>query len=193
MNKVQIIILAGGQGKRMNSECPKALLDLNGKAFIEHLLETVKESGFCDKPIIVVGAKSDQMISALGDKYDYVFQKERLGTGHAVLKTKTKIGNKAENVLVLYADQPNTSAKTIKSLIKTHTYSNSIITMTTTIVSDFKEWRNNFYCFGRIIRDEKGKIIKIIEKKDATQEQLQIKELNAAHLCFNNKISFGGN
>ncbi len=182
----QIIILAAGHGKRMQSELPKALTLLHGKPFIKHVLDTVLFSGVCDNPIIVVGQKGDQVRQTLGSVYSYATQKEQLGTGHAVMITET-VAKDADIVLVLYTDHPLVSADTIKNLINTQKEKEAIITMATVAVPDFNDWRQTFLSFGRFIRDDSGEIKKIVELKDATEEEKMIKEVNPAYMCFDAK------
>ncbi|OGY47902.1 MAG: hypothetical protein A3J62_00795 [Candidatus Buchananbacteria bacterium RIFCSPHIGHO2_02_FULL_38_8] len=184
-NQVQVIILAAGQGKRMeNKKLPKVLIPLNGKPIISHLLEAVKESGVCDKPLIVVGQRAAEVKSALGSNYLYVFQEKQLGTGHAVASTQKVLNKKAENIMVLYGDHPFINAQTIRNLAQTHFRSNKVLTMATVKVDNFDDWRNSFWGFGRIIRDSSGKVCGIIEHKDATKKQFAIKEVNPAYFCF---------
>jgi bifunctional UDP-N-acetylglucosamine pyrophosphorylase/glucosamine-1-phosphate N-acetyltransferase len=182
----QIIILAAGHGKRMQSELPKALTSLRGKPFIKHVLDAVSSSGVCNNPIIVIGQKGDQVRDVLGLNYLYAVQAEQLGTGHAVMIAEDMVKN-ADIVVVLYADHPLVSAKTIKNLIDTHKNKNAILTMATAIVPDFLDWRKTFLSFGRFVRDNNGEIKKIIEVKDATEKDLEIKEVNPAYMCFDAK------
>jgi bifunctional UDP-N-acetylglucosamine pyrophosphorylase/glucosamine-1-phosphate N-acetyltransferase len=99
----QIIILAAGHGKRMQSELPKALTPLLGKPFIQYVLDAISQSGVCNDPIIVIGQKGDQVRSTLGEGYKYAIQEEQLGTGHAVMIAEHMTERK-DTVLVLYAD-----------------------------------------------------------------------------------------
>lgn len=181
--KTQIIILAAGHGKRMQSELPKALTPLHGKPFIAHVLDAVKESGACDKPIIIIGQKGDQVRDTLGTSYSYAVQDKQLGTGHAVMIAEN-IAKNADLVVVLYADHPLVSAQTIKNIVNTHIKDNAILTMATATVPDFLDWRSAFVAFGRFIRDENNNISKIVEMKDATEEEKEIKEVNPAYMCF---------
>jgi bifunctional UDP-N-acetylglucosamine pyrophosphorylase/glucosamine-1-phosphate N-acetyltransferase len=187
----QIIILAAGHGKRMQSELPKALTSLHGKPFIKHVLDSVETSGVCSNPIIVIGQKGDQVREALGDSYTYAVQEEQLGTGHAVL-TAQSLSKNADLVIVLYADHPLVSSDTIKNLVKAHMEQNATITMATASVSDFEDWRSAFTSFGRFVRDESGKILKIVEYKDATEQEKNIKEVNPAYMCFDAKFLWEG-
>jgi len=91
---------------------------------------------------------------------------------------------KVNNVVVLYGDMPFIRPQSIKNLLEEHQKKNNILTMTTVKVEDFSGWRAQFADFGRIIRNEKGEINKIVEKKDATPQHLDIKEVNSAVFCF---------
>jgi len=182
--KTQIIILAAGHGKRMQSELPKALIPFSGRPFISHVLETVANSKVCEDPIIVVGQKREQIVELLGSSYRYVVQEEQLGTGHAVMMAeKESVGS--DTIVVLYADHPMISSETISGLVKTHEETGATITMAISTVSDFDDWRSSFLSFGRLIRNESGRIIKIIEFKDASEKEKEIKEINPSYFCFN--------
>ena len=185
MKKTQIIILAAGKGTRMKSNEPKALTPLNGKCFLERILNTIKEIKLDIHPIIVIGHQKEKIIERFGTKNIFAIQKEQLGTGHAVLSAQNKISPKSEALLILSVDQPLVSGKTIKALLKIHFKENSTITMASLSVPDFKEWRKRLKYFGRIKRDKDEKIEKIIEYKDATKKERSIKELNPAVYVFN--------
>ncbi len=185
-SQIQIVVLAAGHGKRMknNNNLPKVLIPLKGKPLIKHLLTTIAQSGVCEKPLIVIGQKAKEVKEVLGPNYIYVFQKEQLGTGHAIACGRSQIEGEAKDVMVLYGDMPFISAETIKKLTKRHLAQGKVLTMATVKVSNFKSWRQGFYDFGRIIRDKKGKICQIVEKKDANKKQLEIKEVNPSYFCF---------
>lgn len=186
-NKIKIVILAAGKGNRMQSEIPKALMPVRGKPMIVRLLESVEKSGIDDDPVIVVGYKKELIESVLGKKnkqYHYINQESVLGTGHAVGLTKDYLKDKAEHIMVLYGDQPFTTAETIRKIAQKHSQSGKKITMATVKLPDFKDWRANFEDFSRIIRDKNGKIIKSVEKKDANEEEEKITEVNPCYFCF---------
>jgi len=187
MEKTQIIILAAGHGKRMQSETPKALTLLKGKPFIKHLLDTIDASGVCDDPIIVIRQKGDQLKDFLGDKYTYAIQAEQLGTGHAVMSAKDYVDPKSGIVVVLSADQPLVSKETIQKIVKTYKESKSIVTLGTVLLPDFEDWRKWVLHLGRIIRNEDNRVIGIIEYKDADKEQKKIMEINPALYAFDSK------
>jgi bifunctional UDP-N-acetylglucosamine pyrophosphorylase/glucosamine-1-phosphate N-acetyltransferase len=184
MKKTEVIILAGGYGKRMNSDLPKALIPLAGKPLIMHVIDAVKASGVSVAPIIVVGQKREQIVSALGDDYRFAVQEEQLGTGHAVACAILLVDPLASSVLVLYADHPYISPITIKKIVETRENENATISMATTTLDDFSGWFNVFNNFGRVKRDAYGATAGIVESKDATDEEKKITEVNPAYFCF---------
>jgi len=183
---IAIVVLAAGHGKRMQSELPKSLTPLHGKYLIAHLLERIEISGVADRTIIVVGQKRKQVMDALGSKYIYAIQEEQMGTGHAVMCAQKHIPD-ANHILVLYADMPYITPETIKNLVEKHTRENATLTMATIVVPDFLEWRAGFFDFSRVIRNEQGEIICTVEKKDQTEEEQKILEVNPAYMIFNAK------
>ena len=186
-SKIQVIIVAAGKGKRMKSDEPKALALLKGKPLLQYILETLKKLDPEIRPVIVVGHKKERVIEELGNEYIYAEQHEQLGTGHAVGSAKSAIKTPHDIVIVLATDQPLVSKETLKQIISTHAEKNPTITMATVIIPDFKDWRIGLNHFGRIIRNENGKIKKIVEFKDTTEEEKEIKELNPALYAFDAK------
>lgn len=185
MEKIKIVILAAGHGKRMNNESlPKVLTPLKGKPLIVWLTEAIKVSGVCEQPVIVVGQKSEMVKATLGPGFIYVIQSEQLGTGHAVMAARSEVEGQADNVMVLYGDHPLVSSETIRKLTEAHLDSGNVLTMATVKINDFNDWRQSFNDFGRIIRDGAGNITGIIEAKDATPEQRQILEVNPSYFVF---------
>lgn len=181
----QVIILAAGKGKRMNSELPKALVPLKGRPMIHYLLESVIDSGIDPEPIIIVSPENKSSISESLKQYKvkYAVQTEALGTGHAVACAKECISPETQNIIVLYCDHPFITADSLKkfSEIKVET-----VLVMPTVLPDFEDWHHNFYHWGRFIRDSKGDIQKIVEFKDATLEEQAITEVNPGFMAFNN-------
>lgn len=185
MQKLQIVILAAGIGKRMgNKNLPKVLLPFKGKPIIKHLADEVKKSRLSEQPVIVVGQKKEIIKKTLGSKYTYLFQREQLGTGHAVLICKNTLKDKYKNIMVLYGDHPLLRANSIKKIARRHFKSDSPLTMAVVNLPNFRGWRKAFCNWGRIIKDKKGNIIKSIEFKDASPNQRKIKLVNPSFFCF---------
>jgi bifunctional UDP-N-acetylglucosamine pyrophosphorylase/glucosamine-1-phosphate N-acetyltransferase len=182
--KFAVLILAAGQGKRMESALPKPLTQLNGKPFIEWLVSSVEKSGITDKPFIVVSTDNqDQFGTALGARVRYVIQTEQLGTGHAVTVAQDAL-KKYANVLVLYGDHPTIPAEVLARLAATHEHSGAVLTFMTTVLDAFDGWKKIFFDFGRVKRDAKGEVMDIIERKGASDEDLKIQEVNSGLYCF---------
>ena len=185
--QIQPIILAAGKGKRMDSEIPKALLPLRQKPMIFWVIESLKEAGLPD-PIIVVGHRAEDVIAAAGAQYEYVIQREQLGSGHAVKSAKEMFISKAnpvKNILVVYADHPLVSSHTLQNIALSHLQSTNPITMASIKIPDFSDWRSAFWGFGRIIRNGEGRIYRVVELKDASQEEQWVTDLNPSYFCFN--------
>lgn len=178
-----LIVLAAGQGKRMGGNLPKGLVQVKGRPMVSYVLDAIKQAGL-QTPVVVVGHGADMVREALGSEYRYAEQTERLGTGHAVKTGLSAVKDDATAVMVMYCDQPLISAATIKAINDRHIAEQPTITMATVQVGDFNEWRDTFTGFGRIIRDANGNIIRSVEKKDATPEELAITEVNPCYFCF---------
>ena len=186
-DKVKVIILAAGKGTRMKSDIPKALQPLRGKPFIKHILDTIDTLQLPNKPIVVIGHKKELVMEALGDACLYAEQKEQLGTGHAVGSAQNMAKTLPPEdgvVFVLSADQPLVSKETIESILKKHSEENPKITIGTVTVENFADWRNGLEHFGRIVRDRNGSIQKIVEFKNATEQEKAIREINPALYAF---------
>lgn len=184
---LQIIILAAGKGKRMNSDQPKVLCTLAGRPIIFYLFDTIQKLKLPNKPITVVGYQAQKVKDAIGDLSDYVYQPEQLGTGHAVFCAKNNLKNFDGDILVLYGDMPLIKPATIEKIYQSHQDNQALLTLATTTVEDFNDWRAGFYSFGRILRNDKNEIIGIKEKADSTPKELLITEVNPSYFCFNSR------
>jgi len=182
--KIAAIILAAGKGKRMKSDLPKVLHKINGKPLVQHLLDTLATIKF-DRIVIVIGHKGEMVINELkGYKADFVWQREQLGTGHAVQMAEELLSDFDGTVLVAAGDVPFLSAESIQALISSHAKSGASATCLT---ADF----DNPKGYGRIIRRPGTDILaEIIEEKDANDEVRRIKEINSGTFCFDAKDLF---
>lgn len=178
----RIIILAAGRGTRMNSVLPKVLVSLKNRPLIKYLLDAVFASGVDPRPIIVVSPDNREIISQELVEYnlEYVVQEKQLGTAQAVACAK-EASRGADKIIVLYGDHPFVTAASIKSFSE---LSPDALTIMPIKPPDFNGWHGNFYHWGRIIRDDQGKVIKITEFKDATEKEKLITELNPGFMCF---------
>lgn len=163
---------------------PKVLLDIGGTPMLVRVVDAAVASGVDRHPVIVVGVHGGAMRQALDNRCDYVVQERQLGTGHAVQCAESALRGFAETVIVLYGDNPLIQPRTIRLLAEVHERSMAAITMLTTTVPDFEDWRRPFYDFGRLVRDAGGNVVKSVEKKDASPQELGIKELNPSCYCF---------
>src|SRR3989339_801909 len=179
----KIVILAAGKGKRMKCELPKVLVKLKGKPMIEYLIQSCIESGVDSSPIIVVSPDNKEIISQALAKYScrYAIQDKQLGTGHALSCAKSLIDKAVDHIICLYGEHPFVGATTIKKLVENH---NGVITMMTTKVNDFEDWRQCFYYWGRIIRGKNGQVKENIEFRDASDEVKLVKEVNPPMYCL---------
>lgn len=176
MEDLVVIILAAGQGKRMKSKYPKVLHKICGKPMLEYVLDNVRSLKVKEK-ILVIGHKADKIIESVKGDMKYVVQKELLGTGHAVMQTEKLLKGYNGNVLILYGDVPLLSLSTVKSLIKYYLKEDAICAVITAYL-------DNPYGYGRIIRNEKGEVIRVVEEKEADEEEKKIKEINSGIYCF---------
>lgn len=183
MNNLAVIILAAGKGVRMKSDLPKVFHDLGGQPMLAYVIETVKKLNPA-KILIVVGHKKELIIDYFKDsKVEFVVQTEQLGTGHAVMQAKDSLQNFDGNVLVLAGDVPLLSLQTLQDLVKFHGQHKAAVTDLTAELPDAGS-------YGRIIREADGELVKIVEKKDASAEELKIKEFNSGTFCFDKKALF---
>ncbi len=184
---MKAIVLAAGKGKRLHSEefnLPKVMREANGKPLIKYALDSIN---FIDKKdtVLVVGYMKEKVMESLGNEYLYSVQDEQKGTGHAVSCASEHFDGYDGNVFISYGDMPLFKKETFENLIKKHEETNADCTLLTGIVDPPP-------AYGRIIRDENGKICDIVEDKDCNDEQKKITELNVGVYVFKAKLLFEG-
>lgn len=166
------IILAAGMGSRMKSNIPKVLHKVNGKPMLQKIMETTSNFGDI---LLVLGHKKEEIIQKFPN-VDYIFQKEQLGTAHAIKIAKEKFST-YDSILVAYGDGPLLSTKTIEQMIKKFKNEN-LDCLTLTCLLD------NPTGYGRILKNENGKVVDIIEEKEATDDIKKIAEINVGVYIF---------
>jgi bifunctional UDP-N-acetylglucosamine pyrophosphorylase/glucosamine-1-phosphate N-acetyltransferase len=172
MNEVGVIILAAGQGKRMKSALPKVTHLLGGKPLLLHVLDRAWRLNPGQVTIIVGhGAEAVKQVYP-NDDVTWVVQDRQLGTAHAVLCARNSFKEFTGDILILSADVPLISERTLKAIIDRHRERNAALTL---LAASLKEPRG----YGRILRDADGEIAGIVEEQDATDAQRQIEEVNA--------------
>ena len=171
---IDFIILAAGKGTRMEGNSPKVLASLAGKPMIQHLIDTV-ETFPKAKTSVIVGHKAKEVENNISSrkKINYVIQKNQLGTAHAVKQAIPFLRKNSVSV-VLYGDAPLVTRKTLNKLV------NSAASGKLTLLTYKKEDPSGY---GRILRGPKQNIVKIIEHKDATTKEREIKEVNSGILA----------
>ncbi|MBE7048700.1 MAG: UDP-N-acetylglucosamine diphosphorylase [Ruminococcaceae bacterium] len=182
---MKAIVLGAGKGTRLQSEAfqlPKVLRKANGRALIDYVLEHIN---FIPKKdtVVVVGYKKEDVKTALSSEYLFSDQDQQLGTGHAVNCAREHFEGYEGDVLVLYGDMPLLSKATYEKIIQKHVSSGADCTVMTAVVEEALP-------YGRIIKDEQGNFIDVVETKDCTPEQLKIQEMNIGVYVFRSKLLF---
>lgn len=180
-SKTRAVVLAAGQGKRMKTARAKVLHDVLGKTILTRIMDALDALNL-EKIHIVVGHEGQQIIDFLdahppSTPYQTHWQKPQLGTGHALQQVTAEIGSFTGTLLVTVGDAPLLTGAMLADLIAKHAEENAVATLLTTYVSDPKN-------YGRIVRDQSGKVCAIVEDKDAGETQKLIKEINPAIYCF---------
>ncbi len=182
MSNRYAIILAAGQGTRMKSKLYKVLHPVCGKPMVQHVVDQVTSLGFEEK-VAVVGFGAEIVQEQLGNQVSYVIQKEQLGTGHAVMQAADILQNKSGTTVVLCGDTPLLTAETIDRLLTCHAEEKAKATILTAVAEDPTG-------YGRIIRDNDGLVARIVEHKDASEEERSVQEINTGTYCFDNAALF---
>ncbi|MCI2955851.1 bifunctional UDP-N-acetylglucosamine diphosphorylase/glucosamine-1-phosphate N-acetyltransferase GlmU [Staphylococcus caprae] len=176
------IILAAGKGTRMKSKKYKVLHEVAGKSMIEHVLNSVKQSGV-NHIVTIVGHGAESVKETLGEQSLYSFQEEQLGTAHAVKTAQEHFADKEGTTLVVCGDTPLITSKTLQSLIDHHEGTNSQVTVLSASTSQP-------HGYGRIVRDSNHLLQRIVEEKDASDTEREINEISSGIFAFDNQVLF---
>lgn len=177
MSKDCAVILAGGEGKRMKSNKPKAMCEVLFKPMIDWVIDAVSQAGIEDI-CVVTGHRAEILSEHVEGRCETAYQAERLGTGHAVMQCKDFLeAHKGCNVLVLNGDAPLMDSDTIKKSLDDHASKGNALTVITAKL-------DNPFGYGRIIRNSRGRLQAIVEQKDADDSQARVNEVNSGAFWF---------
>lgn len=176
------VILAAGQGTRMKSKLYKVLHPVCGKPMVQHVVDQISTLNI-EQMVTIIGHGAEKVKAQLGNQSEYVLQAEQLGTGHAVLQAKELLNDKQGTTLVVCGDTPLIRAETIEALFEHHEKTAAKVTVLTAQAEDPTG-------YGRIVRNETGLVEKIVEHKDASDEERLITEINTGTYCFDNEALF---
>jgi len=180
--EIYAIILAAGKGTRMKSEQPKCAHRIIDKPMVEYVVDTLKELKI-KNIITVVGYGKEQIIELLDGKTQFVVQEKQLGTAHAVKQARSLLEGKEGITIIAIGDMPFIKRETFYSLIINHMQEQADLTVLTV---DHPQP----YGYGRIIRDEAGNVLRIVEERDCTKEQSAIREINSSVYAVDNELLF---
>lgn len=177
-----VVVLAAGKGTRMKSKLYKVLHKVCGKTMVEHVVDAAQ--GVNPAEIVtIVGTGAGDVEKVLADKSKFAFQEKQLGTGDAVMTAREELGDKDGATLVVTGDTPLFTTDTFNELFKYHAEKGNAATVLTAKAPDP-------FGYGRIIRDDQGNVLRIVEQKDGKPEELKVKEINTGVFCFDNKKLF---
>lgn len=176
------IILAAGQGTRMKSKLYKVLHSVCGIPMVQHVLNQVQQVQ-ADLIVTIIGHGAADVKSVLGDASLFALQEEQLGTAHAVKQAKQELSGKEGITFVICGDTPLITGDTMRQLREAHIKQNAKATILTAVA-------DNPTGYGRIIRNDLGLVEKIVEHKDASEEERKVQEINTGTYCFDNQLLF---
>lgn len=183
MKRLAAVILGAGKGTRMQSNLVKVLQPLAGRPLLDYVLETV-DTVHPDRVILVVGYQAEQVRAAFaGRGLEFVEQTEQLGTGHAVQQAEEALQEFDGDILVLCGDMPFIKSETLAEVVRRHRKNSAPCTLLTVKSSGIKD-------FGRILRDDRQAVVRIVESKDATEEEQKVEEFNSGVYCFQRSLLF---
>lgn len=172
-----ILILAAGKGTRMKSALPKVLHEAVYHPLLFYVLNAAREVG-ATEICTVVGHGAEEVKAAFEGQTSFVLQREQKGTGHAVREGLSALEERREGtVLVLCGDTPLLRGETLKALCEHHEKEGAAVTVMTASLEDP-------FGYGRIVRNENGTLLRIVEQRDASEEERAIREINSGVYCF---------
>ncbi|WP_050613569.1 bifunctional UDP-N-acetylglucosamine diphosphorylase/glucosamine-1-phosphate N-acetyltransferase GlmU [Bacillus testis] len=182
MSNRYAVVLAAGQGTRMKSKLYKVLHSVCGKPMVQHVLDHVSSLDV-QEIVTVVGHGAEKVQAELGSVSRFALQSEQLGTAHAVMQAEELLEGKTGTTLVICGDTPLIKPETMQALIQQHEEQGAKASVLTAHIE-------NPTGYGRIIRNEQGYVEKIVEHKDATEKEREVREINTGTYCFDNEALF---
>ena len=182
MANLTAVILAAGKGTRMKSKLPKVLHKVGGHPMLEHVMDAAEAAG-CRDNVVVIGHGAELVRELVGDRARIALQAEQLGTGHAVLQAADTLKDFIGTVMILCGDTPLLEAEELEKFYAEHVKSGAAATVMSALMDDP-------FGYGRILRDANGDVAGIVEQKDASEEQKQIKEINTGNYCVEAPLLF---
>jgi UDP-N-acetylglucosamine diphosphorylase/glucosamine-1-phosphate N-acetyltransferase len=183
MTDFSTLIMAAGKGTRMKSNLAKVLHKINGRPMIHYVIDVAKQID-SQKIVLIVGHQKERVISECQEyNIDFAIQEQQLGTGHAVMMAQHLFNNYSGDLLILSGDVPLLTKNTLLKLTNTHKESNAIATLLTANLEDPTG-------YGRVIRSIEGPVKRIVEHKDANDEEKNITEINVGIYIFKAKTLF---
>lgn len=174
--RVAAVILAAGKGTRMKSDLVKVLHPICERPMVWYVAALAREVG-AEKTVVVVGHQASQVMEALaGEGLTYAVQEEQLGSAHAVLQADEALRGFDGDVLILCGDVPLLLPGTVEALLARHRAHGGVITVMTALLDDPGS-------YGRVVKDEAGDVLKIVEARDASAEEQEIREINTGIYC----------
>jgi UDP-N-acetylglucosamine pyrophosphorylase len=178
MSRPAAIVMAAGKGTRMKSDLPKVLFPVGGRPMVEYVLDALVEVGI-ERMVVVVGYRADLVRQALAGRrgVEFVEQSPQLGTGHAVMVCRETLTGHNGPILILTGDTPLVQRSTLRAMFDDFERTRPACLMGTAI-------KENPAGLGRVVRNAEGNFLAIVEQKDATPEQLAVREVNMSYYLF---------
>ena len=176
------MVLAAGKGTRMKSDAPKVAVSLRGKSLLNYVADNLIDAGF-QRMVVVVGYRKEEVMGLMASykerdlRVEFAEQTEQLGTAHAVLSASEALKDYRGPLLVTNGDMPMIRGETFRELLNAHQKNGYNVTVLSAIAE-------NPFGYGRLVRDENGELLRVVEEKDASREEKEIKEINTGTYVF---------
>jgi len=182
---IKVVILAAGKSKRMVSEKSKIVHKILGKEIINILIDNLIDTGIEEEDIIVVVGKNRKEVeNIVNANVKFAIQEEQLGTAHALMSAENYIKDFKGDLIVVVGDNPYITREEINNLIDYYKKNNSVCTFISAVFPSTPP------PYGRVIRDNEGNVVDVVEEIEASEEQLKIREVNSSIYMFNNRVVF---